>query len=70
MNGVYIRNTENLEKALRRFKRVCDSAGVIPELKQRRTFEKPSITKRLKRKDAIRKAQKALAEEERENNRY
>jgi len=63
MNGVFVRNNENFEKALRRFKRVCDNAGVIPELKQRRRFEKPSATKRLKLKAAVRKEQKRLLEE-------
>lgn len=63
MNGVVVRNNENFEKALRRFKRVCDTAGVVTEVKQRRKFEKPSEVKRLKRKAAIRKAQKEENEE-------
>jgi len=55
MNGIEARNNENIEKMLRRFKKVCDNAGVIPELKQRRHFEKPSEVKRLKLKAAIRR---------------
>jgi small subunit ribosomal protein S21 len=48
--------TENIERMLRRFKRVAESAGVLADLKKRRSFEKPSEKKRRKYKDAIRKA--------------
>jgi small subunit ribosomal protein S21 len=68
MNGVNVRNNENIERALRRFKRVCDNAGVIPEMKKKRRFEKPSMVKRLKLKAAIRKAQKDKSRED--NNKY
>jgi ribosomal protein S21 len=47
---------ENIERMLRRFKRVAESAGILAELKKRRSYEKPSEQKRRKRKDAIRKA--------------
>ena len=68
MNGVNIRNNENIERAIRRFKKVCDNAGVLPEIKQRRRFQKPCETKRLERKAAIRKAQKNKLEGEEGNN--
>jgi len=68
MNGVQIRSNENIERALRRFKKVCDDAGILPEIKQRRQFEKPCIAKRLKRKAAIRKAQKIKKDEEQQFN--
>lgn len=48
--------TENIERMLRRFKRVAESAGILAEVKRRRSYEKPSEKKRRKRKDAIRKA--------------
>ena len=47
---------DNVEKMLRRFKRVSESAGIVAELKKRRSYEKPSEEKRRKRKEAIRKA--------------
>lgn len=53
---------ESVERMLRRFKRVTESAGLLAEIKKRRSFEKPSETKRRKRKDAIRRAkQEAVA---------
>ena len=37
---------EPLEKALRRFKRVCSDAGVFSDIKKGAYFEKPSERKR------------------------
>ena len=37
---------EPLEKALRRFKRVCSDAGVFSDIKKGAYFEKPSEKKR------------------------
>jgi len=48
--------TENVERMLRRFKRVAESAGILSELKKRRSYEKPSEKKRRKLKDALRRA--------------
>lgn len=56
MNGTYVKKHENVEKAIRRFKRICDDAGVLPEVKERRQYDKPSRVKRIKKKSAIRKA--------------
>jgi small subunit ribosomal protein S21 len=69
MNGVNIRSNENIERALRRFKKICEDSGILTEIKLRKHFEKPSVTNRLKRKSAIRKAQKAKEEDERLFNR-
>lgn len=52
--------TENIERMLRRFKRVTESVGVLADLKKKRSYEKPSEKKRRKYKDAIRKAQLEL----------
>ena len=42
---------EPLEKALRRFKRVCSDAGVFSEIKRNSYYEKPSDrARRAKRK--------------------
>jgi small subunit ribosomal protein S21 len=47
--------TENIERMLRRFKRVTESAGILAEIKKRRSYEKPSEKKRRAKKDAIRR---------------
>ncbi|MDD5650909.1 MAG: 30S ribosomal protein S21 [Candidatus Nanoarchaeia archaeon] len=62
MNGIYIRETEIFEKALRRFIKTCERAGVLSELKSYRHYEKPSETR--KRKMNIAKRRKLREERE------
>ena len=40
--GVVVRDNESFEQALRRFKRKCEKAGILSEVKRRRFYEKPS----------------------------
>lgn len=56
MYGVEARGSEHVEKMLKRFKRVSESAGILAELKKRRAYEKPCDKARRERKAAIRKA--------------
>ena len=49
---------ENLEKAIRRFKRMVEKEGIIREWKKREYFEKPSTIRNRKRKAFERKLMK------------
>jgi len=60
---VVLRKNETIDQAIRRFKKKVDDDGVIKEYKERRYFVKPSMKKRLKRKDAIRKSQLKIREQ-------
>ncbi|TVQ37206.1 MAG: 30S ribosomal protein S21 [Spirochaetaceae bacterium] len=53
----YIRvdDSEPLEKAIKRFKRIVEKEGIIREWKKREYFEKPSTIKNRKRKSMERK---------------
>lgn len=51
---------ENLEKSIKRFKRMVEKEGIIREWKKREYFEKPSTIKNRKRKSLERKLQKKL----------
>jgi small subunit ribosomal protein S21 len=42
MNGVVIREDEAFEKALRRFSKTCERAGILSDIKKFRHYEKPS----------------------------
>jgi small subunit ribosomal protein S21 len=44
---------ENIERALKRFKRKFEKTGVIRELRTRQAFLKPSVIKREEKKKAI-----------------
>ena len=48
-----VKDGENIERALKRFKRKIEKTGVVKELRLRQAFEKPSITRRTEIKKAI-----------------
>ncbi|MSS71705.1 MAG: 30S ribosomal protein S21 [Candidatus Latescibacteria bacterium] len=58
MPGVIVRDKEPFEKALRRFKKTCEKAGIISEMKKHQHFEKPSERKKRKLNSARRKREK------------
>ncbi|CAM3795232.1 30S ribosomal protein S21 [Alkalicoccus chagannorensis] len=49
-----VRKNENLDTALRRFKKTMSKEGTMAEVKKRKHYEKPSI-KRKKKSEAARK---------------
>jgi len=51
---------ENLEKAIKRFKRMVEKEGIIREWKKREYFEKPSTIKNRKKKSLQRKLMKKV----------
>jgi small subunit ribosomal protein S21 len=54
MPGIKVNEDEPFEIALRRFKKQCEKAGILSEVKKRQYYEKPSI-KRKKKSIAARK---------------
>mgnify|MGYP000390970732 FL=1 len=50
---VPLKEGENIEKALKKFKRKFEKTGVVKELRGRQAFEKPSDTKRKQTMRAI-----------------
>ena len=41
-----IKDGENIDRAIKRFKRKFDKTGTMRQLRQRQTFSKPSVTRR------------------------
>ena len=62
---VQVRDDESFESALRRFKRKCEKAGILTELKKRQHFEKPSVKRKRKAIQARKKMLRKMAEERR-----
>ena len=60
---VPIKDGENIERALKKFKRKFEKTGVVRELRSRQQFDKPSVIKRLKMEHAV-YVQKMRAAEE------
>ena len=58
----YIRidDSENLEKAIKRFKRMVEKEGIIREWKKREYYEKPSTIRNRKKKALERKIAKKI----------
>lgn len=50
---VPIKEGENIERALKRFKRKFERTGVVKELRRRKQFDKPSVVKREKMQRAV-----------------
>ena len=50
---VPLKEGENIEKALKKFKRKFENTGVVKELRNRQAFEKPSVAKRKKMMRAV-----------------
>ena len=43
---VPVKEGENIEKALKKFKRKFEKTGVVKELRRRQAFSKPSVVRR------------------------
>lgn len=50
---VPVKEGENIEKALKKFKRKFEKTGVVKELRSRQAFEKPSVRNRKKMMKAV-----------------
>ena len=48
MPVVKVRDGENFDSAIRRFKKQCEKAGILTEVRKREHYEKPSIKKKKK----------------------
>lgn len=60
---VKIKDGESFESAFRKFKKSCEKAGILSEVKKRENFEKPSVRLKKKsiaaRKRAVKKSRKS-----------
>ena len=54
MSTVKVGENENVESAMRRFKRKCSRDGIIGDLRKKEFYEKPSV-RRKKKSEAARK---------------
>ena len=58
MAGVRVKDNEPIESAIRRFKKQCEKAGLMSELRKRQHYEKPSVKRKRKTLAARKKAKK------------
>lgn len=55
MSEIIIHDDENFERALRRFKKSCEKAGIMSDLRKHRHYEKPSERRKRRASEASRK---------------
>lgn len=48
MSEVRLKDNESLDSALRRFKRTCQRAGIMGEVRKREHYDKPSVRRKKK----------------------
>ncbi len=65
MPSVKVREGESFESALRRFKKQCEKAGILSEIRRREHYEKPSVKKKKKALAARKRMLKKLRKQQR-----
>ncbi len=58
LTKVTVREGEHVERALKRFKRKVEQAGILKEVKKRKNYLKPSVKSRIKSRAAASRARK------------
>jgi small subunit ribosomal protein S21 len=56
MVGITVKEGEPYESFIRRFRRACENAGILREVKRREFFEKPSQRKKRKAAESRRRS--------------
>ncbi|MBY0372288.1 30S ribosomal protein S21 [bacterium] len=60
MPGLRVKENEPYDSALRRFKKQCEKAGILSEVRRREYYEKPSVRRKKKSLAARKRAMKRL----------
>ena len=61
MPSVKLKDNEPFDVALRRFKRSCEKAGLLAEVRKREHYEKPTAERKRKKAAAVKRHMKKLS---------
>lgn len=64
MPSIRVKDNENFEVSLRRFKRLCEKASVLADLRRHEFYEKPTWKRKRKKASAVKRYQKKLMREQ------
>lgn len=64
MPNIRVKENEPFDVALRRFKRSCEKAGILTELRRREYYEKPTQERKRKKAAATKRHAKKLQREQ------
>ena len=65
MPNVRVKDNEPFDIALRRFKRSCEKAGILAEVRRRDFYEKPTWERKRKKAAAVKRQAKKISRENR-----
>lgn len=63
MPSVRVKENENFEVSLRRFKRMCEKASILADLRRHEFYEKPTWKRKRKKASAVKRYQKKILRE-------
>ena len=64
MPSIRVKDNENFEVSLRRFKRLCEKASILADLRRHEYFEKPTWKRKRKKASAVKRFQKKIVREQ------
>ncbi|WP_196139512.1 30S ribosomal protein S21 [Aliikangiella sp. G2MR2-5] len=64
MPAVKLKENEPFDIALRRFKRACEKAGILSEVRRREHYEKPTSVRKRKKAAAVKRALKKASRDQ------
>ncbi len=60
MPSVKVKENESVDFAIRRFKRACEKAGVLADVRKKEFFEKPTQERKRKKAAAVKRYKKKM----------
>lgn len=63
MPSIKVKENEPFDVALRRFKRSCEKAGILAEVRRREHYEKPTSIRKRKKAAAVKRHAKKVSRE-------
>jgi small subunit ribosomal protein S21 len=63
MPSVRVKENEPFDIAVRRFKRACEKAGILSDIRRREFYEKPTSERKRKKAAAVKRHQKKVMRE-------
>lgn len=64
MPSIRVKDNENFEVSLRRFKRLCEKASILADLRRHEFYEKPTWKRKRKKASAVKRFQKKVQREQ------
>jgi len=61
MTKIVLKDNEPLEKALKRFKKKVEAAGILKDVRKKEHYEKPSVRRKEKRLAAEKRRRRSVA---------